>query len=57
LLAAQPVGEAVAICSVPRRLSIMTGIFRTCQRYSLGPAKLKDDFKMHIAAAKHSEQF
>ena len=46
MLVAQPVGDAVAIFSVPRRFPIMTGTSRPCQRYSRGPAKLKDGFRI-----------
>ena len=48
--------DAVVICSVPRRLSIMTGTSRPCQRYSRGPAKLKDGSWTHVSPAVHSER-
>jgi hypothetical protein len=34
----------------------MTGTSRPCQRYSRGPAKLKDDSRTHITAAVQSER-
>ena len=46
LLAVQTHSDAVAIFSVPRRFPIMTGTSRPCQRYSRGPAKLKDGFRI-----------